>query len=127
MLELRSIKIRHFSLVGKNYRELRDFYNGLLDLSLDFDDKENKYCQFDLGGGIKIDFESEKAVQKELPNLKEKIGLLVRIEVEDVDKVYEEMKNQKELLGKPMSREWGVRSFYLLDPVKNLIEIYQKT
>lgn len=79
-------------------------------------DKENEYYQFDLGGGIKIDFESEKAVQKELPNLKEKIGLLVRIEVEDVDKVYEEMKNQKELLSKPMNREWGSEKFLFIRP-----------
>lgn len=39
------MQIKHFSLIAKDYRVLRDFYQDLLNLKLDFDDQENDYCQ----------------------------------------------------------------------------------
>lgn len=120
------MKIKHFSLVSLDYTKLRDFYKDLLDLQLDFDDKENAYCQFNLDGDLKIDFEGTKAVTNELPHLKKKIKLLIRIEVEDADEAYKKIKIGRKLLSKPITRVWGMRNFYLLDPEDNLIEIYQK-
>mgnify|MGYP001603841409 CR=1 FL=1 len=120
------MKIKHFSLVAKDYTKLRDFYKDLLHLELDFDDKENAYCQFNLDGDLKIDFEGTKAVTNELPDLKKKIKLLVRIEVDNADKAYKEIKIGRKLLSEPVTRPWGMRNFYLLDPEDNLIEVYQK-
>lgn len=120
------MKIKHFSLVGKDYTKLRDFYKDLLDLQLDFDDQENVYCQFNLDGDLKIDFEGTKAVTNELPHLKKKIKLLIRIEVDNADEAYKKIKMGRKLLSLPTTRPWGMRNFYLLDPENNLIEVYQK-
>ncbi|MBI5465338.1 VOC family protein, partial [Candidatus Gottesmanbacteria bacterium] len=79
-----------------------------------------------LEGDLKIDFENTTAVTNELPDLKKKIKLLVRIEVDNADKAYKEIKKDRKLLSKPVTRPWGMRNFYLLDPDDNLIEVYQK-
>lgn len=120
------MKIKHFSLVGQDYTKLRDFYRDLLELKLDFDDVENEYCQFFLDGDLKIDFESTKAVTNELPDLKKEIKLLVRIEVENADEAYKQVKSKHNVLSQPVTRPWGMRNFYLLDPCDNLIEVFQK-
>lgn len=112
--------------MGDNYQILRNFYKKLLNLKLDFDDKKNEYCQFDLGQGLKIDFESQKAIETELPDINKKIKLLIRVQVDDADKAYNKIKKKNKTLSQPTDRPWGMRNFYLLDPVNNLVEVYQK-
>lgn len=66
---------------------------------------------------VQISFAVHGGNGTEVPNLS--------IEVDNVDDVYEKMKNNFEIIYDLTDEDWGVRRFFVRDPFGNIINILQ--
>ncbi|RXM38349.1 glyoxalase [Chryseobacterium sp. CH21] len=92
------------------------FYQDILELDVLMDHGWIKTLGNDEEAKIQISFAEEGGNGTEVPDLS--------IEVDNVDEVYDKMKNAGfEIIYKLTNEDWGVRRFFVKDPFQKLINI----
>jgi lactoylglutathione lyase len=122
------MKIKHFGIVARDPQALKQFYSDLLETPPSFVSETSEYCEFDVDGNAKLDIEPVDVLAIEIgqESASEKRPL-IRVETDDVAAVFEKATAKKmNVLAKPKEKSWREKSFHLLDPENNLIEIFQK-
>jgi len=122
------MKIRHFCIIAQNPALLKKFYSELLETPPSFTSETSEYCEFNAEQEAKLDIDPLDVLALEIGQgpASEKRPL-IRIEADDVDGVFAQSLAKKfQTLTEPKKKPWGEKSFHLLDPEGNLIEIFQK-
>lgn len=127
------MKLNGIRLLVKDFDECFRFYSEKMGLKVTWGELGGEYASFEAGQGEGIAiFPSDLMApavgntDQSLPpaNYREKV--CIPIEVEDVDKTYEELLARGvEFLNKPTDMGgWGMRTVHLRDTEGNLIELY---
>ncbi len=115
-------------LATDHYKISRSFYKNTLGLTIIRETPKEEFTQFKLDNCFLAIYgrkQMEKLVGKKyIGNGGAAIYTLK--EVEDVDKYYQELKNQGvKFIKKPTTQPWGQRTAYFLDPDYHIWEIQQ--
>lgn len=115
----------HVALVSNNAGKLESFYEKLLGKKPSFRDSDD-YLEFDLEADPILDIESLDLLDSGWLDARNH-NFYLRFEVEDIDLTYRQCKKDKiKILNGPVTQPYGKRELYILDPVGNLIQLFQE-
>ncbi len=124
------MKLNNIRILVNDFAKSFDFYHQTLGLKCTFGDRSSNFASFDAGlpSGIAI-FKADlmTAALGEKPGVSPKKGdaVVLVLEVEEVDKTYENLQSKVRFLTPPRNMgAWGIRVAHLRDPEGNLIELF---
>jgi catechol 2,3-dioxygenase-like lactoylglutathione lyase family enzyme len=111
--------------ITTNVNRLKNFYQDILQLELE--EESDEFVKF-LFNGIELSIYSNVIVERMAPGSMRNTGpgsFTIEIEVDDVDKEYERLKEKDITIVKPPTTQvWGVRSVWFRDPDGNIINFH---
>ena len=125
-----NFKMSHTRLLVSNFKDCFLFYRDVMGLPVWWGDENGTYASFDGDGHLLALFDRASMAEaigtpSPIPKSEQQDDVCLNFAVEDVDAVYESLKQRGVLsINEPHDRkDWGIRCFHLRDPAGILIEI----
>ena len=130
-LKIMMMELNNTRLLVNDFDACFDFYANTLGLKVDWGQPGDDYASFNIGRSMALSiFKSDLMAQavgnsgKSLPT-NHRDRFVICINVEDVDAIYEKLRNKIEFTTVPKDMTgWGNRTAHLRDPEGNLIELW---
>lgn len=126
------MKLNNIRVLVNDFEKSFSFYNEVLGLNCTWGDKNGVYASFDMGLPsalciFKAELMAESISGKYEPvNSQSLDKVAIIIEVDDVDKTYDDLKSKSvQFITTPKDMQaWGIRTAHFRDTEGNLLEIF---
>lgn len=121
-------KLGHIAFIAKDIKKLRNFYQEVFDIVLDFETDDRAYAEyrFSQQDTPKLDFEDISLLETDIPNFQFG-GVFLRFESDDLEMIRQRcIAGGGKIIREPIVQPYGATEMYIEDPEGNLIQVYKK-